>query len=1352
MMPQVMQEPMHNGDMSPQVISPLEIPEGIPLLARILPKVDGEGDKKISLERLFTPATDSGDLTPKKAASRKMYSSSAFYRPDHPTIDDQVELAQRISFSLVDDNNKMSRGQSMYLKRKNRSMRWIHQGGEMQEMITGSGAGGEMPEEEIQRPLEKPPMKLLMNPKGVQDFQAVQEHYENLMNAPTSPDVGKVVIQNPVITASPSGKGAELFAKRKKRMDKFIVDETTVQKAQQQTTSVQQTSTFSSSFSSSSKSVSSSSSFSSMKQAEMERNRQQEQIMEKFLKDRESSLVLVQSPWKAALETGHPDAAFDDNRLKQQLASSVVSRANIKVADAAGQEKSVPVSFAAPPMGGAPTAPAAAPASGPFNLPELTKILTQPPKSEFSKSKTESSELNPVASKTSLVARKARIWQPSGNTLTTHQPKRAEAHAPVPPYPLARNPIRVPVPTATSSCPSQTSAQSFLSSCQYPPSTLPCLSANPHINDNTSKAAALCPKTVCSPRIQPGSFTSLQLFKISECLKSSSASSMSPEKSSLPRIPESVISPGGSIDTNLKADHKQLNNSFSSTPISALNVMPAPLPATTSPLPSAIKDAYDCNTVLQSFPSNVPSFHPQSSLSDSKGASLPTYINPPLAVTTTFSLSAAPSENICSDKSAFPASTAALSLCVTSPIVIPASVSVASISDIQDLTSSVATSIAIAVSSGNALQTISAENCTFTTPLSVMTQSSDTLLSYSLAQTKLKPGMKCDPSPVLPNPDEQTHYHNTKSTSPPLSHNYISVNFPEDSSLIQTDQEVSLSNPEDLDSNTQAYADISTQGNEIIQSNKINCADESTCELKASNHTSDNRPLRPTSLPLIPLSQLVNNMVPHSYGIPAQSLLSTSPSALHSLPPEINSPGQNTLTSSGSTACCTVGSTSSFCLEQSPQCKNTFTQKLHTPIMSIVKTVPNVMSPEGRKVTLAGQSVKLPSALVLPKGSICPPASMIVTPDSRRSRSPTGRQKYDTVDGNFDELGTPYCFMKCNPEGTPYICNQQIQIVSSRMPDSESNVEQVSFGSESEQSDYSMHLMEDDELENIDVVVPEIHIAPIHRPSIDETELRKYLGELEDMFKQNPDEVSSITVDDLKPPDFYRSVSRTSLNLEVEDGDTLLFDDDSNGSKCNIRTLMPFAQLKVDVCQDQRLFNNEQSREEASPLPSLKCVALNLSDGSKRDGDESGEQERQSTSAMAVGESQESEGQREKKDTEQICGYVDEERSTMEACKDIAQPCKSPWLRSASPPNFPSSKGTNPPTPSTGTGAIYTAEVKVVQRASLPPTPVDTPQHSLLDLVSQDSNVNKRRSLNFNLAAKGFGTYNNFYTPVTFAT
>uniref|UniRef100_A0A0P4VYF4 Uncharacterized protein n=1 Tax=Scylla olivacea TaxID=85551 RepID=A0A0P4VYF4_SCYOL len=141
----------------------------------------------------------------------------------------------------------MSRGQSMYMKRKKRSMRWIH---------AGSAEGGEGPEEDLllkqppmtQRPAsvptvqqvdtKKPPMKLLMSPKGVQDFHAVQEHYQTLMEqaVPTSPEVGKIVAE----VQSPTGKGAELFAKRKKRMDKFIVDETTVQKAQTTTRAQQQ--------------------------------------------------------------------------------------------------------------------------------------------------------------------------------------------------------------------------------------------------------------------------------------------------------------------------------------------------------------------------------------------------------------------------------------------------------------------------------------------------------------------------------------------------------------------------------------------------------------------------------------------------------------------------------------------------------------------------------------------------------------------------------------------------------------------------------------------------------------------------------------------------------------------------------------------------------------------------------------------------------------------------------------------------------------------------------------------------------------------------------------------------------
>ncbi|KAK8388766.1 hypothetical protein O3P69_020643 [Scylla paramamosain] len=310
-------------------VSPIEIPEGIPLLARILPKDHEDGEKKISLERLFTPATDSGDLTPKRSPSKKAFASSSFYRPDHPTIDDQVELAQRISFSLVDENNKMSRGQSMYMKRKKRSMRWIHAGGAHDEDAAGSAEGGEGPEEDLllKQPPMKPPMKLLMSPKGVQDFHAVQEHYQTLMEqaVPTSPEVGKIVAE----VQSPTGKGAELFAKRKKRMDKFIVDETTVQKAQTTTRAQQQQQP---------QSIVTDD-LAVKKSAVEERNRQQQQIMGPLFKPVSSE--------------------------RPELANTVVERADTKLAEASWLEPPKPMPLLTPQVTPqmAP-APAAAP-SGP---------------------------------------------------------------------------------------------------------------------------------------------------------------------------------------------------------------------------------------------------------------------------------------------------------------------------------------------------------------------------------------------------------------------------------------------------------------------------------------------------------------------------------------------------------------------------------------------------------------------------------------------------------------------------------------------------------------------------------------------------------------------------------------------------------------------------------------------------------------------------------------------------------------------------------------------------------------------------------------------------------------------------
>ncbi|XP_043657506.1 uncharacterized protein LOC122622901 isoform X10 [Drosophila teissieri] len=80
--------------------------------------------KTVDLRKIFTPATDAAEILP----NRKLYASSAFYSPTlHPTVEDQVELARRISHSLSDISNQTSKGQSMYVNRKKRSDKWVHE-------------------------------------------------------------------------------------------------------------------------------------------------------------------------------------------------------------------------------------------------------------------------------------------------------------------------------------------------------------------------------------------------------------------------------------------------------------------------------------------------------------------------------------------------------------------------------------------------------------------------------------------------------------------------------------------------------------------------------------------------------------------------------------------------------------------------------------------------------------------------------------------------------------------------------------------------------------------------------------------------------------------------------------------------------------------------------------------------------------------------------------------------------------------------------------------------------------------------------------------------------------------------
>ncbi|XP_049881534.1 uncharacterized protein LOC126377755 isoform X2 [Pectinophora gossypiella] len=88
------------------------------------------GDKEVDLNKIFTPAPDAEEhLIKKDKKFEKTFASSAFYVPGvHPTVKEQMDLARAISKSLSDSSNHTSRGQSMYINRKKRSVKWVHEG------------------------------------------------------------------------------------------------------------------------------------------------------------------------------------------------------------------------------------------------------------------------------------------------------------------------------------------------------------------------------------------------------------------------------------------------------------------------------------------------------------------------------------------------------------------------------------------------------------------------------------------------------------------------------------------------------------------------------------------------------------------------------------------------------------------------------------------------------------------------------------------------------------------------------------------------------------------------------------------------------------------------------------------------------------------------------------------------------------------------------------------------------------------------------------------------------------------------------------------------------------------------
>ncbi|XP_015044492.1 uncharacterized protein [Drosophila pseudoobscura] len=275
--------------------------------------------KSVDLRKIFTPATDAIEILPK---NRKLYASSAFYSPNlHPTVEDQVELARRISHSLSDISNQTSKGQTMYVNRKKRSVKWVHEGSDKEDDCTGEAKTLYKENTDANswlelKKLEKIPLKLIMNPRGqVRDYNSLKESI-NVETGLLSPDNCAELITALKLN---QGRGAELFAKRRRKADNWVVDETNAG-TQNHPSGIPDYQQYQSKPATSPNILPA---YSDAGKHRVQLNIHQDQLIEKYSKP---GLQVVKSPWEAALQTGSASSAFLEESKPKSLTPSFVPK------------------------------------------------------------------------------------------------------------------------------------------------------------------------------------------------------------------------------------------------------------------------------------------------------------------------------------------------------------------------------------------------------------------------------------------------------------------------------------------------------------------------------------------------------------------------------------------------------------------------------------------------------------------------------------------------------------------------------------------------------------------------------------------------------------------------------------------------------------------------------------------------------------------------------------------------------------------------------------------------------------------------------------------------------------------
>uniref|UniRef100_A0A0B7B449 PDZ domain-containing protein n=1 Tax=Arion vulgaris TaxID=1028688 RepID=A0A0B7B449_9EUPU len=174
---------------------------------------------------------------------KKLYSDSAFYDTpgrSYPTITEQMKLCKTIAQSLTSAANRRARGAKMFMKRKRKSSKWIHEGHSELSSSAGDVANLQELDSELapddggNKPLmyfKIPSLKhRLGNESKSTKMSLTQEEFEKLRlnskkcdHTSLPPDPCFDIVAD---LKAHKGRGGRLFERRRQRSDKFVIDET----------------------------------------------------------------------------------------------------------------------------------------------------------------------------------------------------------------------------------------------------------------------------------------------------------------------------------------------------------------------------------------------------------------------------------------------------------------------------------------------------------------------------------------------------------------------------------------------------------------------------------------------------------------------------------------------------------------------------------------------------------------------------------------------------------------------------------------------------------------------------------------------------------------------------------------------------------------------------------------------------------------------------------------------------------------------------------------------------------------------------------------------------------------------